>query len=316
MKKLAGIILLTILGLNLLAQQDPKFSQNMFLIPSFNPGAIGQSDKICVAGAFRNQWTGLPNAPTVTTFTAHTPVNFLGRKHGVGINIMSDMIGFDSDIHLNLAYSYKTDIGAGVLGVGGHIGFINKSLTPDWYGADVIDTGGDNAIPGNGGTDFALPDIGLGVYYSTSNLYAGISSTHVYELKFDYEKTNDSKARPSMTRHYYAVAGYTIQLPNPMFEIIPSFMLQTDGRSNHIYLNTNLRYNKKFWGGVSYTVGGAATALVGIELLNGIRVGYSYDFELSPLLKYNSGSHEITIRYCFDLSLDKSPQKYESIRFL
>jgi hypothetical protein len=63
-------------------------------------------------------------------------------------------------------------------------------------------------------------------------------------------------------------------------------------------------------------VGGAMSALLGIELLNGIMVGYSYDLELSPLLKYNSGSHEITVRYCFDLSLDKSPQKYESIRFL
>ena len=317
MKKLASIILLTILGLNLSAQQDPKFSQNMFLVPSINPGAIGQSDKICLAAAFRNQWTGLPNAPTITTFTAHTPVNFLGRSHGVGLNIMSDILAFNSDIHLNLAYSYKADLGAGVLGIGAQLGFINKSLTPTWNDAGgVIDPTGDPAIPANGGTDFAFPDIGLGVYYSTDNLYAGISTTHLYELSFDYEKTSDSDARPSMTRHYYAVGGYTIKLPNPMFEIIPSFMIQTDGRSNHIYLNTNLRYNKKFWGGVSYTIGGAATALFGIELLNGIRIGYSYDIELSPLLKYNSGSHEITVRYCFDLSLDKSPQKYESIRFL
>ncbi len=288
----------------------------MFLVPSINPGAIGQSDKICLAAAFRNQWMGLPNSPTITTFTAHTPVNFLGRSHGVGLNIMSDILAFNSDIHMNLAYSYKANLGAGVLGIGATLGFINKTLTSgQWFGADVITPEGDPAIP-QGGADFAFPDIGLGVYYSTDNLYAGISTTHLYELSFDYEKTSDSDARPSMTRHYYAVAGYTIQLPNPMFEIIPSFMIQTDGRSNHIYLNTNLRYNKKFWGGVSYTIGGAATALLGIELLNGIRVGYSFDMELSALRKYNSGSHEITVRYCFDLSLDKSPQKYESIRFL
>jgi type IX secretion system PorP/SprF family membrane protein len=101
-----------------------------------------------------------------------------------------------------------------------------------------------------------------------------------------------------------------------MFEIMPSLMLQSDARSNHIYVNTNLRYNKRFWGGVSYSVGGALTALFGVELMNGIKIGYSYDFELSPLMKYNSGSHEITVRYCFDLSTDKSPQKYKSIRFL
>lgn len=298
-----------------MAQQDPKFSQNMFLIPSFNPGAIGQSDRICIAGAIRKQWVGA-YAPTVTSFTAHTPVHFLGRNHGIGLNLLSDVIAFNSDVYMNLSYSYKVDLGVGLLGIGAQLGFINKSLTPTWVGADVIDPHGDVVIPSQGGTDFAFPDIGLGVFYSSDNLYAGISTTHLYEVSFDYEKTADSEARPSMVRHYYAVAGYTIQLPNPMFELMPSFMIQTDGRSNLIYLNTNIRYNKKFWGGVSYTVGGAATALFGIELLNGIRIGYSYDIELSPLIKYNSGSHEITIRYCFDLSLDKSPQKYESIRFL
>ena len=313
MKKLASIILLIIIGLKLMAQQDPKFSQNMYLLPVYNPGAIGQSDKICVAAAFRNQWTGLPNAPVTTTFTAHSPVKFLGRTHGVGINLMNDNLGYHNDFYASLSYSYKVDLGAGKLGAGIQIGLANQSLTPEWFTpADESAWQGDIAIPQGEVSDFAF-DVGLGLYYSTDNLYAGFSTTHLNQASFDYA---DDNAEPSMVRHYYAVAGYNIQLSNPMFELIPSFMLQTDLRSNHIYLNTNIRYNKKFWGGVSYTIGGAATALFGIELLNGIKVGYSYDFELSPLLKYNSGSHEITVRYCFDLSLDKSPQKYESIRFL
>jgi hypothetical protein len=54
------------------------------------------------------------------------------------------------------------------------------------------------------------------------------------------------------------------------------------------------------------------TALFGIEMLNnGLMIGYSYDFELSPLMKYNSGSHEVTVRYCFDLSVDRSPSKVQ-----
>ena len=157
--------------------------------------------------------------------------------------------------------------------------------------------------------------MGLGAYYSTNNLYVGLSTTHVNQASFD-DFPDDDPAKPGLIRHYYAVGGYTIQLPNPVYELMPSFMVQTDGKVNHIYLNTNLRYNKRFWGGVSYSVGGAVSTLFGIELLNGVRVGYSYDIELSPLFKYSSGSHEFTLRYCFDLSLDKSPEKYESIRFL
>jgi len=313
MNKLASIAILVTLSLNLLGQQDPKLSQNMFLIPVFNPGAMGQSDKICALASFRNQWAGFPEAPVVTTFTAHAPFNLLGRSHGAGINLMNDNVALNNDLFASLSYSYKIDIGGGLLGIGLSLGLANHSFDPsNLNGADVIDITGDDAIPQNAASMFGF-DAGLGAFYSTDKLYFGVSTTHLNQTSFDFP---EELAEARLIRHYYLNGGYNIQLSNPMLELMPSFMLQTDGRDNHIYLNTNLRYNKRFWGGVSYSVGGAVSALFGIELLNGIRVGYSYDIELSPLFKYSSGSHEITVRYCFDLSLDKSPQKYESIRFL
>jgi type IX secretion system PorP/SprF family membrane protein len=299
-------------SLNVLSQQDPKFSQNMFLAPFYNPGAAGSSDKICLAAAFRNQWTGLPNSPVTTAFTVNMPVHFLGRTHGVGLNLMNDNLAFNNDFQFSAVYAYRIDLGQGSLGLGANIGVANQALSPNWNGADVIDPAGDPAIPQAGGSVFGF-DMGLGGYYNTENLYVGISTTHLNQTSFDYP---EEVAETRLIRHYYLMAGYNIQLANPMLEIMPSLMIQSDGRSNLIYLNTNLRYNKRFWGGVSYSVGGALTALIGIEMMNGIKIGYSYDFELSPLLKYNSGSHEITVRYCFDLSVDKNPQKYKSIRFL
>jgi type IX secretion system PorP/SprF family membrane protein len=312
MKKLFFTFLLGILTLNLMAQQDPKFSQNMFLTPLFNPGAAGSSDKICATAVFRNQWTGLPDAPVVTAFAAHMPVQIFGRTHGIGLNLKNDNIAFNNDFYLNGSYAYRIDLGSGKLGLGLNIGLANYSISPSWNDADIMDIDGDVAIPKNEGSYFAL-DMGLGAFYNTDKMFAGLSVTHLNQAKFNIV---EETAEPSLVRHYYATAGYIIQLTNPIFEIIPTFLVQTDTRSNHIYLNTNLRYNKRFWGGVSYTVGGAMTVLAGIEMLNGVMIGYSYDFELSPLIKYNSGSHEVTVRYCFDLSVDKSPQKYKSIRFL
>jgi type IX secretion system PorP/SprF family membrane protein len=284
----------------------------MFLAPFYNPGAAGSTDRICLAAAFRNQWTGLPDAPVTTTFTAHMPVNFLGRSHGIGVNLMNDNLAFNNDFQFSVIYAFRMELGLGSLGIGANFGLANQSLTPTWNGADIITPDSDDAIPSSGGSVFGF-DMGLGVHYSTDNLYVGVSTTHLNQTSFDYP---EEVAETRLIRHYYLMAGYTIQLNNPMFEVMPSLMVQTDARSNHLYLNTNLRYNKRFWGGVSYSVGGALTAMFGIELLNGIMIGYSYDFELSPLLKYNSGSHEVTVRYCFDLSIDKSPQKYKSIRFL
>jgi len=312
MKKLVIISIFGIISASLLAQQDPKFSQNMFLVPVYNPGAVGSADKICLLAAFRNQWSGLPDAPVTTTFTAHMPVNFLGRSHGIGLNLMNDRLAFNNDFNFSFSYAFRIDLGTGSLGIGTSLGLANQSLTPTWNGADIITPDSDDAIPKNGGSVFGF-DMGLGLYYNTDNLYVGASTTHLNQTSFDYP---EDVAETRLIRHYYLMAGYNIQLTNPMFEIMPSLMLQSDARSHHIYLNTNVRYNKRFWGGVSYSVGGALSALLGFELMNGIRIGYSYDFELSPLMKYSSGSHEITVRYCFDLSSDKSPQKYKSIRFL
>lgn len=313
MKRLVYICIFGTVSLNLLAQQDPKFSQNMFMAPFYNPGAAGSSDNICLGAAFRNQWTGLPDAPITTAFTANMPVRFLGRSHGIGITFMNDNLAFNNDFQVSATYAFRIELGQGNLGIGTNLGLANQALTPEWDDGDgVINPEGDAAIPQDGGSVFGF-DMGLGVYYNTDNLYVGISTTHLNETSFIYP---DDVAESKLVRHYYLMAGYNFQLANPMFEIMPSLMLQSDARSHHIYLNTNLRYNKRFWGGVSYTVGGALTALFGIEMLNGIMIGYSYDFELSPLLKYNSGSHEITVRYCFDLSVDRNPQKYKSIRFL
>ena len=138
------------MSFNLMAQQDTKLSQNMFLVPVFNPGAMGQTNKICAAAAFRNQWAGIPSAPVVSTFTAHAPFTLFNRSHGAGINLMNDNLALNNDLFVSLAYSYKIDIGIGVLGAGVSAGFANHSF--DYHGldgADVIDINGDDAIPQN-----------------------------------------------------------------------------------------------------------------------------------------------------------------------
>ena len=270
MKRLVYIIVFGVVALNVQAQQDPKFSQNMFLAPFYNPGAVGSTDKICLAAAFRNQWTGLPNSPVTTIFTANMPVSLLGRTHGIGVSLMNDNLAFNNDFNFSASYAFRMELGQGSLGIGANVGLANQALTPEWDDGDgIINPEGDVAIPQTGGSVFGF-DMGLGAYYNTDNLYVGVSTTHLNQTSFNYPEDN---AETKLIRHYYLMAGYNIQLANPMFEIMPSLMLQSDLRSNLIYLNTNIRYNKRFWGGVSYSVGGALTALFGIELMNGIEIG-------------------------------------------
>ena len=316
MKKLRiVIILLSTFSLGIHAQQDPEFSQSRSVLTLFNPASVGSNERICLNAAQREQWVGFDGAPSQTFVSADGAFSFFGADHGLGLSILNDTYGFYSDLGISFSYAYRFDLGNGKLSAGLNLGLLNKSLDPDWYipeGTGETQGGiqGDPQIPQGKDSNVGF-DMGLGIFYKTDNLFLGISTTHLNQSRIRIEN-----ATTYLVRHYYLTAGYNLQLANPLFEIMPTMVLKSDGKANQIYLNTNVRYNKRFWGGVSYRAGDAIVGIFGLELFNGVRVGYSYDFSVSKIGKYSSGSHELTIGYCFDLSLDKTPQKYKSVRFL
>jgi type IX secretion system PorP/SprF family membrane protein len=314
MKKInIAFLLLVMIIQPVLSQQDPLSSHYMFNALTYNPGIAGTSGKVCATVLNRQQWVGFKGAPSTTLFNVCAPVSLFGIKSGVGLVVESDNIGFDKDINLSAVYSYLMDVGQGKLGIGISLGMINKALNPTWEipeGDTHTPASGDPLIPENKESYVAF-DAGLGLYYKADKYYAAFSVTHLNQPKFKF-----SKGTPYASRHYYATAGYTLQLPNPSFELLPSVFAFSDGKVVQFTVTSLLRYNKKVWGGVSYRAGDALIAMIGFELFNGIRLGYAYDFTLSDIRKNSSGSHEFMVNYCFDLSLGKSPMKYKSIRFL
>ncbi len=316
MKKGVFAVLILLVSVDAFPQQDPQFSQYMFNLTSVNPGYVGSTDMISLSLINRQQWVGFDGAPGTTFFQANAPVKPFGIKSGVGLSIMNDRIAFNKDLGINAYYAYRLDIGPGTLGIGLNVGLINKALDASWeipgeLGTDFTPPENDPAIPDEKESRMAF-DLGFGLFYNTENLYFGLSSSHLNQPEIKYVDKNASY----ISRHYYAVAGYRLQMPNPAFEIMPSVILKTDGKVNQIDASAIVRYNKKFWGGVSYRAGDAVIGIIGIEMFNGVRIGYSYDFTTSDIGNYSDGSHEFTVGYSFSLSLEKTPQKYRSIRFL
>jgi type IX secretion system PorP/SprF family membrane protein len=317
MKKVLFGGLILMISVIAFPQQDPQFSQYMFNLTSVNPAYVGSSDMICLSLINRQQWVGFVGAPGTSFFQANAPVKPFGIKSGVGLSLMNDRIAFNKDLGISGYYAYRLDIGTGTLGIGLNLGLINKALDATWDipaelpSTEFISPDKDQAIPNEKESRMAF-DIGFGLFYNTENLYFGLSTTHLNQPKIKYV----DKYASYISRHYYAVAGYRLQMPNPAFEILPSVILKTDGKVNQIDASALVRYNKKFWGGVSYRAGDAVIGIIGIEMFNGVRIGYSYDFTTSDIGNYSDGTHEFTVGYCFNLSLEKTPQKYRSIRFL
>ena len=302
-----------ITSLSAFSQQDPLASQYMFNTLTFNPGVAGTSGMICATALNRQQWVGFKGAPATTLFNINAPVRIFRNNSGVGLLIESDNVGFDKDIRLAGSYSYHIDLATAKLGIGLSLGMLNKTLDPQWYipqGDGFTSPDQDPLIP-TSKESFVAFDAGLGVYLKSEKYYAGLSVTHINQPKIKF-----SKGEPYVSRHYYFTAGYTLQLPQPSLELLPSVFAFSDGKATQISVTSLIRYNKKLWGGVSYRAGDALTGLVGFELYNGVRIGYAYDFPVSDIRKNTSGSHEFMVNYCFDLSIGKSPMRYKSIRFL
>jgi type IX secretion system PorP/SprF family membrane protein len=318
---LLSILVIISFAINGFSQQDPQFSHYMFNNMLTNPGYAGSTGKICATAINRNQWVGFGGGEPVTfAANVNAPFNLFGLSHGVGLSVQNDQWGFNTDLSLNLSYALRFDVGDGKLALGIAGGMRNHALDePNWEYTDgsTFNSSSDQAIP-QGEGNVTIFNMNGGVFYNTENLYLGISATNIGQPTLKYsggETENAGQAQYQLKRHYYLTAGYTVQMPNPSFEVLPSVMVKSDGKSSQIDVNALLQYNKKFWGGVSLRVPEIAV-LAGIELTNNLRIGVSYDYSFSKIMNYNNGTVEVMLNYCFEINKDKSPKKYKSIRYL
>ena len=294
------------------AQVDSHFSLFEYTQNVFNPGAAGSNDALCVTSVHRQQWVGFGDGrPQTTVFTFDMPINSISS--GIGLTINEDIIGFQNDLNIGLNYAYRTELDLGMLGVGLGIGIINRSIDGDWITNESM----------NGGTVYQDPtiphmesktafDMNFGATLNGEDFWVGFSTTHLLKPKINFEVDMPSY----ISRHYYLSGGYSYALPNPSFDALLATIVQSDGSTVEMQINAKFLYEKKFWGGVSYRYNDAIVPMVGLHLLNGISFAYSYDIVTSKIGSMTSGSHELMLRYCFNLGGGNSPGRYRSVRRL
>lgn len=293
------------------AQADSHFSLFEYSQNVYNPGAAGSNNAMCVTSIHRQAWVGFGDGRPVTTiFSFDMP---LANVLGVGLNINQDIIGFQKDLNITGNIAYRADLDFAMLGVGIGVGVVNRAINGDWITWESL----------NGQTVYIDPtiphmesktalDLNFGATLVAANYWIGISSTHLHQpvIKFEVEKPS------RISRHYYLSGGYTYALPNPSFDLIGSGMVQSDGKSAEFQINGKILYNKSLWGGLSYRYNDAIVPMIGVHLINGLSFGYSYDLVLSDVGSYTSGSHELMVRYCFNLAGPSTPGRYRSVRRL
>ncbi|MBC7695413.1 MAG: type IX secretion system membrane protein PorP/SprF [Burkholderiales bacterium] len=304
------------------AQQDPQFTQFMHSKLIYNPGYAGTSEAICANVLYRQQWVNFPGAPKTGLVSFDMPIGQL--PIAIGLNVMTDQIGFSKTLFARLALAYNRHIGAGILGVGIDGGVLQQQFNGNWItpdGPNQID----NSIPSyqaagqtsaNPGLNKLTYDVGFGAFYSIANkMYVGISSTHLAAQ--DIKASSDVKY--ALARHYYIVGGYTFNVgEGGKHGINPNVKIKSDAASTQLDVNLTYIYNRMFWIGVSYRMQDAIAPMIGARFLKdrSLKVGYSYDLTLSKIKGYSSGTHEIMLGYCFNVKKPKKVTSYQNARFL
>ena len=275
------------------AQQEPLYTQYMFNAMSVNPGYTGTQDALQIALLSRLQWTGLEGAPNTYAFSAHTP--FTKYNMGLGIAMVADKIGPVNNYYFNVNYAYRVNITDNlILSMGIKGGIYNYYVGLDGLLLDGSDD--DPSFQGQLERKFQ-PNAGAGFYLYNDRLYAGFSVPKFFQSKLDEPSVPDANVLAVLKRHYYIMAGYLFDL-NPDLKFRPSFINKiVEGAPPSTDITAQFLYQDTYWLGATYRIGDAVAILANMQITDQLMVGYSYDFSISKLRTYNSGSHELMLSY-------------------
>ena len=306
------------------AQFDPQVGQYMFMQSTYNPAAVGEGDLMRVYGSHRMQFTGIMDAPMTTYFSFSSPFVVGKTQHAAGVRFMNDRFGLFSNQSLHAGYAYRFKLGKGYLSVGADLGFINLSFAVDSANlkdvAELVQehayhNATDNAIPessGQNGVSGMGFDMGVGVYYATSTWWAGVSYGHVTQPVLEWSDQTEVSVRGT----FYAAGGYNWRLRDKKWVLMPSAMLQTDFVGWDVNLTMLAQVNNRYRFGLGYRIAGSVNILLGMDIIDGLQLGYTYELPANGLIRESYGSHELYLAYGFNILKPKRTNRYKSVRYL
>ncbi|AJA70481.1 Bacteroidetes-specific putative membrane protein [Myroides sp. A21] len=271
------------------AQQDPQYTQYMYNTNMINPAYAGSRGTLNVFGMYRTQWVGLDGAPKTANVSVSTPLGESGL--GLGVNFTNDRIGAMDENNISVDLAYAIDLNENYKLAFGLKATANL-LSVD-YSKLNIHNPTDPVSQENLNNKFN-PNIGAGLYMYSDKAYVGLSVPNF--LTTDRYDDNDiTTMRQKM--HFYLMGGYVFDLSQDILFKPAALVKAVSGAPLQVDLTANFLFYDKFTLGAAYRWDASVSALAGFQVNENLFVGYSYDFETTALQRYNSGSHEIFLRF-------------------
>lgn len=282
------------------AQQEAMYSQYMFNMLALNPAYAGSRNVVSASLLYRNQWINMEGAPRTATFTIDAPIN--NKNVGLGFQLFSDKIGITSTTGGFASYAYRIRFDKGTLSFGlqGGVGQYIANFTGVQLNSGVV-----NDIAFSQNVNKLLINLGTGIYYNTDRFFLGISSPQLLNNKLTDLNTRGNDSFAGQQLHVFVSSGYVFPIGADL-NFKPSILLKgVKGAPIEADINATLWINNVLALGAQYRTEASVAGLVELQVTPQFKIGYSYDLSTTKLVRYNSGSHEILLRYEFGFEKGK-----------
>ena len=289
------VIFIVLNGYFGVAQQLPQFTQYMYNTISINPAYTGSRETLSIVGLHRSQWVGLEGGPTTQTLSVHSPLR--NDRIGLGLSFINDELGYENFTYLYGDFSYTIPVGLKAkFAFGIKAGFTQYSLDAEILNDPKVSN--DNFF--NDISSRWSPNVGLGAYLHSNKWYLGLSAPRI--LNNDYNNSYDGNVSYVALERvsYYFTGGYVANIGGTT-KFKPAFLLKaTNGAPLSFDITANFLFNETFWIGTGYRIDESAASIGGIadfQVTKHLRIGYAYEYPLSDIRPYTSGTHEVFLMY-------------------
>ncbi len=308
MRRIILILVIILSSILVQGQQDAMFTHYAFNTLAINPAYAGTRNALTVTALHRSQWVGFPGAPLTQTLTMHTPI--FTDNTGLGLSLINDKIGPTNTTSFYADFSYKIKINDKSwlsFGLKGGVNLRKIDLT-DLRTTESYDPSLLSDVRSE-----LLPNFGFGIYYLSQRYYLGLSIPKLLENNFKENEVKGSVNLGGESKHYFFIAGAVFDISDNIMFKPTGFLKFVSGAPLEGDITANFIFSERFRIGGMFRTGAAFGLLAGLNITPQLELGYSYDWSFTNTTgKYNSGSHEIMLRYDF---IFKDQRKIRSPRY-
>jgi type IX secretion system PorP/SprF family membrane protein len=302
MRLLMLSLLFIVLAGEIRGQQEELYTQFMFNKLSLNPAYAGNDDALCLTGIVREHWIGFPGTSKAQSISANFP-RLAKERVGLGLNLSRNTIGVQEKLTIEGLYAYRFPMASGEFSMG--ISVSGRHYNTDFSDPELelIHPFYNDAAIEDGVYSKSVFNAGFGVYYNNNRFYIGAGIPRLIRADIDL---SESLVNSIEVRHLYFMSGVAMDITDKLV-FMPQFLIKLAENSPvDVDYNMGLQWDQKYYAALAFRAGGGSRdlgesldILIGLQLDKRFFMGFAYDITLSDLRKYESGSVELLLQYCY-----------------